>query len=171
VAINFMAPRVAAAPRKPTIIPRPRSVAPIVQHASNAPQFPMRGAPKRPVNLPAAGPVRPRMPVIKSQAFARHLTAKPSLVPPTAPQRLGNAAAPSDSQSRTKTARRRQIATRVTPGRVPSGKIVARSTSVGTFTFLSPAGRSTITGVVHRPPQPLVPVLAARAKSGNIFGQ
>ena len=151
--------------RRPTMLP------PIAQNTSRAKVVPLRGAPPRPVTLSAAGPTRPRLPIVHAQAFARHLTGKPKLVAPTAPQRVGNAAAPTNNQNRNVTARRRQIAVRHTPGRIPSGRLISRSTSAGSFVFLSPAGRSTITGIVHRPPQPLVPVLAARAKSGNIFGQ
>lgn len=156
---------------KASIIPRPqfvRKAAPIVQQPSNK-VVPLRGAPRHPVALPAGGPVKVRLPIVKAQAFSRHLTAKPRLVAPTAPQRVGNAAAPSNTQQRTVTARKRQIAVRRTPGRVPNGPIKATSISAGSFVFLSPAGRSTITGIVHRPPQPLVPVLAHRAK-GGIFG-
>lgn len=135
------------------------------------------GAPQRTVNLPAAGgthvPTVTRygggaVNVAKSnlrrppQAFVRTLTAKPVLVPPSLSQRVGNASAPTDSQSRGKTAGRRQIAVRRTPGRVPNGAIRGISTSAGRYVFVSPAGRSTVTGIVHIPPQPLVPVLAAR---------
>lgn len=140
------------------------------------------GAPQHAARLPSAGGTHvPSVPVNRgvvlapksnmrnpSQAFGRFNTAKPVLVPPSLKQKVGNPAAPSDSQARTKTANRRQVAVRRTPGRVPNGRIQSFARTGGRFVFLTPAGRSTVNGIVHIPPQPLVPVLAARLKGGML---
>lgn len=140
------------------------------------------GAPQKAVRLPSAGGARiPSVPVNRGvvmapkaqmrqpvQAFSRFNTGRPVLVPPSLAQKVGNAAAPSDSQNRTKTANRRQLAVRRTPGRVPNGRLQSFARTGGRYVFLTPAGRSTVTGIVHVPPQPFVPVIAARLKGGML---
>jgi hypothetical protein len=125
----------------------------------------VRQAASAPLRYPRRPSISPRLG--RPQAQGRHLTAAPRFVPQTAKAYVGNPQARSSTAQSAVTAFRRQVLTRRTPGRVPSGRLISLTNDPGHFYTIARASRATVTGIVALPPQPFVPVIAARLKKGQ----